>query len=504
MKQNFRYFAFILCCTMWSTLCFILPDFIDNPWNGIQGYYTLLFYTASISGATFFLLYLAALNKYLYMVFLSLFALAGAAVSYFRVAFKATITPVIIDATLHTNSGTIAGTFSWQLIGWGLLNLCIAIGFIWFRWHKIQPTRPIIQAIAATLLLTGYYNCNSRLHNSINQRYPYNIWHNFRLYRDIYKETSKKREMHPFTADAVPDSIDIVFIIGEALRADHLGINGYARETTPKLSARANTLSFTNIYSEYTHTMASVPHLLTPADSISPDKSQSYASFICCFDSCGFSTSWISNQDKGRTYAAFIAENDHIIYPNASKSVFVFNEWTDKDLLAPLDSMRQKAGNRNLYTLHTIGSHWYYNNHVPTNRQLFQPVTDNRMVTGNTPQQVINSYDNTVLYMDWFVDTVISRFEDKTAIVIYLSDHGEALGEEGHWLHAGDTEPEKHPACIIWYSDKYASNFPDKADALKDNRDRYYRTDFLFYSILSAAGMEANGNNSKFDIFSKP
>ncbi|MCM1034182.1 MAG: lipid A phosphoethanolamine transferase [Paludibacter sp.] len=497
-----HYILFIIGCTAWATICFIIPDFMDNPWNGFSGWSMFLLYTTAIGGATFLLLYIVALNKYAIAAFLPIFAIGGATVSYFRIAFKATITPIVIDASLHTNAGTISGIVSWQLVVWIMVNLLISIGFIGIRWYKIQPTHRIIQALAGLFLLIVYYNCNSRLYNSINQRYPYNIVHNFILYQEISKETTSERCTYPCNATQAVDSIDIIFVLGEALRADHLALNGYERETTPMLSAHRNIVSLGNIYSEYTHTMASVPHILTPADSITPEKTRTDASFIRCFALQGFRTAWISNQDKGRTYAAFIAENDTVIYPNASKSVFVFNEWTDADLLPPLDKLIQQQTPRNLYTLHCIGSHWYYNNHVPASMQRFQPITDNRVVTGNTPAQVINSYDNTVLYMDWLLNEIIIRFKDKNALLIYLSDHGEALGEDGHWLHAGGTDSEKHPACVVWYSEQYVQNYPDKVKALCTNKDKRYRTDFLFYSILSAAGIEAEGKNAAFDIFS--
>ena len=77
----------------------------------------------------------------------------------------------------------------------------------------------------------------------------------------------------------------------------------------------------------------------------------------------------------------------------------------------------------------------------------------------------------------------------------------EALGEDGYFLHANDAEPVKHPACIIWYSDKYAEANPEKIKALILNKDKRYRTDYVFYSILYAAGIEADGDCPEMNIF---
>ena len=103
--------------------------------------------------------------------------------------------------------------------------------------------------------------------------------------------------------------------------------------------------------------------------------------------------------------------------------------------------------------------------------------------------------------MDFFVDSIINIFEDQYALVIYQADHGDALGEDGYFLHANDAEAVKNPACFVWYSDKYAAANPEKIKALIANKDKRYRTDYVFYSILYAAGIEAEGDNPDVNIF---
>lgn len=506
MKDIAKYVALITGCTFWCVLCFILPDFIDNPWQGLRGWCTMLLYVTAIGGASFLLLYAVAVNKYLFSVFLPVFALMGTILSYYRIAFKATLSPIIIDASLHTSTESIAGLLSMQLFGWILFNLAIAVIFVVIRYKLAKPSAGGWQVVVVIGLLLVYYNCNSKLRTYIRNTYPFNIGYNLSLYIEESEYTHQERQHInvDVTELAHLDSIDVVLVLGEALRADHLSLNGYPRVTSPQLCQRTNLVSFANIYSEYTHTEASVPHILTPADSLFPQKAQTHSSFIPYFTAAEFYAVWLSNQNRGSSYTPFIEECDTNIFLNLSKSGLAYDKWLDEELLFPLNALLQVRRNKNLYIVHTIGSHWFYDRHVPTTMQHFQPVTDNRVITGNSLQQIINSYDNTALYMDWFVDTVISRFEDKTAVVIYLSDHGEALGENGHYLHAGGTEPEKHPACVIWYSDRYKAAFPEKVTNLQSNKDRHYRTDFLFYSILSAVGIEAEGNNPAFDIFAAP
>ena len=503
MRNLFNYIIWVACASVWAMVCFLLPDFLDNPVHDIRTGLTILGYIIALGGASFFVLYLAGLNRYVAVIFYPFFGVLGAVVSYFRVAFHATITPMVVDATLHTNGGTISGVVGWQLILWVLFNVCIVAGLLYWRW-RLSVSKTWLHAVIIICLWFPYYFGRGRLHMSINQRYPYNVVSSLVEYARQQRVLSQDRVALDLQPQGMPDSLDIIFVLGEAMRADHLSLNGYERITCPRLAQRPNVVSLPNIYSPYTYTSLSVPYIMSPADSLHPEWAASYHSFIYTLEQYDFRSSWISNQDNGKTYVAFIHEADTTIFPNASKTAFVFDPWYDEQLLPPLDTLMQTADARNLYVLHTIGSHWYYSNHVPVEYQHFEPLTTNRVITGNSPEQVCNAYDNTVLYLDALLDSLIQRFESRCALLIYLSDHGESLGEDGRWLHASESEPLHRPACIIWYSDKYATIFPDKVQALRANQNHHYGTDFLFYSVLSAASIEAEEGKVSQNIFALP
>lgn len=503
MRDSLRYIAWVIVATVWATICFLLPYFGNYPIVSIHSFFTVGFQLAVLSIASFLLLYLAGLNRFVAAVFYPVFGILGAIASYFRLAFHATITPMVIDATLHTNGGTVAGVVSWQLVVWVLFNALIVCGLLFWRWRLIIP-KAWVHAIVVICLWTPYYFSSERLHKAINNRYPYNIVSSFVEYVGQQQMLSHVRVALETQPRHSLDSLDIVFVLGEAMRADRLSLNGYERLTCPRLSARANVVSLPNIYSPYTYTAQSVPYIMTPADSIHPEWAASYRSFVYILNEYGFRSSWISNQDKGRTYVSFINEADTVIFPNASTDSYVFDPWYDEQLLPPLDSLMQNASARNLYVLHTIGSHWYYSNHVPPAYQQFKPLTTNRVITGNTPEEVENAYDNTALYLDVLLDSLIQRFESRCAVLIYLSDHGESLGENGNWLHAGENEPLHRPACVVWYSDRYAALFPEKVQALHANCHYRYGTDFLFYSMLGAAAIEPMDTVVSQNIFALP
>ena len=501
VRSTIYFVLWIICATLWVTACFIWPDFQDNPISGALGILSMCAYIVACSIGSFFLLYAIGCNKYICAFALPLIALSGSVLSFYRIGFHTTLTPMLIDVTLHTNTEEALGVITWQLFVWILLNLIVAALLIWIRWNKITVPHKWLHFVCAILLGSIYFSCNGRIQNSLCQRFPYNIPYTFYEYCTIQRDIQKERTIPNYHIKEQPDTLTVVLILGEAARADHLQLNGYNRETNPLLSTRKNIVSFPNIYSEQTHTLASLPYILTRSDSSHSEYQYTETSFVSIFRNANFQTAWISNQDMGSTFTPFISECDTSIYVNAGKSVYVYSRWIDEEMIPILNKLRASAYPRSLYILHSIGSHWYYNNHVPESMFWFTPITNNRLPKANSIEQLNNSYDNTIRYMDYFVDSVIASIEKENAIVIYQADHGEALGEDGEYLHANETEMAKHPACIIWYSDKYAATYPEKIKALIANKDKPYRTDYVFYSILYAAGIEAEGDNKTINIF---
>lgn len=500
-KHAVPFFLFVLTCTLWTGILFILPDFLDNPSSGITGILLVASHWGLICLATCFLLYLSAINKYVFAVFFPIFTAFGAVLAFYRYAYKATLTPMLVDATLHNDLRTSLDVISLPLILFVLVCLGISILIVWFRFNKIILKQSFLHLGISLLLLCLVLNVSARVTNSIMQRFPFSVYYNFSEYHRIKSKISTNRTNPDSTLVCKSkDSLTVVLVIGEALRADHMSLNGYKRATNPRLSARKNIVSFSSVFSEYTNTNRSLPHILTRADSAHTERAFTETSFVPLFKACGYNSAWISNQDAADTYVEFMNECDTIMYCHPEKSVYNYNVWLDEDLL-PLTNKMLEKGARNMLILHTIGSHWYYNNHFSKPFEIFKPVTNSRIIAQCSPSEIINSYDNTVLYTDYFLDRLMHQLEQRNAVVIYLSDHGETLGEDGTWLHAGTDKASQYPACVVWYSDRFKAAFPDKVAALNRNKNRHIRTDFLFHSMLSIGNIPTKIIDNKLDIF---
>ena len=139
-----------------------------------------------------------------------------------------------------------------------------------------------------------------------------------------------------------------------------------------------------------------------------------------------------------------------------------------------------------------IGSHWYYNSRFDSDLEYFKPITSSKYIGSSSAEEIINSYDNTILYLDYFLNNLIEKLKksSKKTILIYLSDHGEILGEDGRWMHAQDHNASKNPAMLVWFSTNFEKRYPLRISNLKAKKKDSITTDFLFHSILDIAKIE--------------
>ena len=123
-----------------------------------------------------------------------------------------------------------------------------------------------------------------------------------------------------------------------------------------------------------------------------------------------------------------------------------------------------------------------------------------RIVSNCDSMEIVNSYDNTVLYTDYILSEIIKPLQNKNAIMIYLSDHGEALGENNQWLHASESEVMHHTAAMVWMSNKYIKNYPDKYNALLYNQSNKQKTDFLYHTTIDAGNISTDVLDSTLSL----
>jgi glucan phosphoethanolaminetransferase (alkaline phosphatase superfamily) len=502
-KNAARLWLFAAAATLFVGAAYTSADFFTAPAAGVKDAAVLFFQWAVVALAVFPVIFLLSLNKFVFAAVFPLICFLSGILTYFRYTTGTTFTTMILNVALDHDMTNSAQLISSPLIAVAAGSLVAGIVFAVVRFKQIGKINFLILHLVAGLFILIVILKIPNIRRPAAERIPLNIFFVTERYFSEKRAVQIIRPPLPSPVSCGDDKPITVFVIGESLRPDHLGFNGYEKNTTPFLS-QEDVISFPNIYSEATFTNASIPVIMTRADSIDSPVAETERSFIDLFKQCGYFSAWLANQEQRNSYYYFMKECDTLIYGNINKSTYVFDLWTDELLLPSFDSLIENRQDNMLLVLHTIGSHWYFNAHYPEEEfRKFVPVTKSRIVSANTREEMINAYDNTVLYTDYFIYSLINRLRDKNAVLIYLSDHGEALGENGKWLHAIDA-PEVHStACFFWLSPQYKALHAEKYDALQANRNRHYSTNFLFHTILESAGIESDVVEKQKSLFSR-
>jgi glucan phosphoethanolaminetransferase (alkaline phosphatase superfamily) len=341
--------------------------------------------------------------------------------------------------------------------------------------------------LVAILAISTFFLVENYKYGAFKRRLPYNAY--FGVLKYFKKPNFKLKEVKENVLSN-EKNIQIIFVLGESVRADHLSLNEYERNTNPLLSKQNNVISFNKIYTPLTYTAISVPQILTNK-SINEERNIAGISVYSLLKKAGFSTEWIGNQSLEKSYKDIVYTNNSITIIDKFHSVLSFKKEKDVSLLKYF-FLKDSSTQNKISTIHMIGSHWYYNSRFDSSFKYFKPITSSKYVGSSTKEELINSYDNTILYLDYFLNELIEQLKksSKKTILIYLSDHGEILGEEGKWFHAQKHKASTNPAMLVWFSDNFEKKYPLKIKQLKSKKQDSITTDFLFHSILDIGNIE--------------
>ena len=492
-------FCFII--SLLYGITFLLAEFYDNPFSSFHDFIILALQWLAIEIAIFGLIYIISINKYVFCVLFPIITVLSTIIAYYRCTLHLTLMPEVIELLLENDLRTSMDVVSWQLVLWIMLALVVSV-FISMKRFRMENIPCQWLHLTVSLIIVMVSLNVGTTNNAIVKRIPYSIFFTIAEYLDNRISVEIVRQDFKGSAVCNTDSMTVVFIIGESLRASSMQVNGYERATTPLLCKEKNAVSMSNIYSDYNLTHLSIPHFMTRSDEKHPDRAYNERSFISLMKRAGYSTAWLANQESIKSFVYFIKECDRVKYVSSGKVSYIYEKWLDTDLLPYYDEELQRPAARKLIILHTVGSHWYYNTHFTDEYEKFKPITDSKIISSNSFEQIRNSYDNSILFSDYFWNQVINRLRNKNAVLIYLSDHGECMGEDGHFIHGSvDNEPQHLPGCFIWYSDEYARRYSQKVKALRSNKDKRYKSYFLFHSILDAADIKSGYIKNNLNIF---
>lgn len=503
MLPRCRFVVFWAATAVAYALVFPGAEFSGSPVAGVRGLLELSAQWFVVAACSAGVIGSMALAKRCFAATFPLLTMLSAVALWYRMAYGMSLTPTVVELAVVNDLATWSTVVSPAMILFAVAGLVAGGAVACYRYRRVDaPRHAWILALVFTAVTLAPVTVVKRFKAPVTARMPYSFWFSVSDYlanRTVASETRTTFDRTP--VDASSDSLTVVVVIGESLRPDHMQINGYARATTPHLSADTAVVSLGDMWTDPCYTHVSVPYIMTRADSLRPHLASTEQSFITLFKRAGFATTWISNQDAAAGYAYFLHEADRNIRCNGARSLYGYGQWLDTDMLPALDSVLAADGARKLVVMHTIGSHWWYRSHYPDSLARFKPEIDSRIVSELSREQMVNSYDNTIVATDDFLGRLFGRLRADNAVVVFVSDHGEALGEDGNYLHGADYEQLHHTACFVWYSKTYSDRWPQKVAALRRNASRRWRTDAIFHSVADGAALRSPVINRSMSFF---
>lgn len=337
--------------------------------------------------------------------------------------------------------------------------------------------------------------------------YPYNLY--LGLADIVSKQNYQKKleeQVSTFSFGIKPqangDNPLYILVIGEAARYDHLSLNGYERNTTPLLQARKNLISYDSAYAQANLTSYSLPLIITRATADDADRAYREKSIVEAFQEAGYYSGYLNKQLSYAIETRIVKVSDYAYQSN--KEVDVENNY-DIDLVAKLQECVSDTSQ--FFVLHTMGSHFRYEYRYPAEFEQFTPVMGKSFsylgISEENKSEFINAYDNTILYLDYFLNELIEYVDglNRSAVIVYMSDHGESFWEDDRKLSLhGSYEISKyefHVPMLVWYSDEYQLNNSQKVENIKQNKAKTISSDAIFYSMLDIAGIKEVTDSTK-------
>lgn len=518
----------ILCCAVYFgtvmnypilKTIFKLSENVSNP---------LFAYTAPILLiCAFIILFSLFAWPYVFKPFMAFVVLTSAGVLYAAINFQAMFDLTMMESVFETNSSEIRfylnpTTLLYLLVFGGLPCLFLILVRItpYRSWQHALTARLGIVLIAvvgigliAEMCYKDYASVgrnNSYLNKMI---IPAHIYNGAKYLKKSYFETQLAYQ--ELGGDAKVLAVEngkptlMVVVLGETARAMNFAYNGYPRNTNP-YTKDMGLISFQDVSACGTYTALSVPCMFSNMTRHSYNKAAAAAqdNVLNVLQHAGVDILWIDNDggDKG------VAKQLPYIAIDASLKNQDCNGSTCFDVAMLKDAQQfiDQGHHNKLLVLHTIGSHGpTYWQRYPDAQAPFQPACNRSDIENCNDQQIVNVYDNTLVYTDYVLALVIDELKkvanDYNVMMTYISDHGESLGESGLYLHgtpyAIAPKQQTQVPWLMWIPEPYAQQKGFSTQCLKEKAHKYSLShDNLFHSLLGLYGVQSQVQNLELDI----
>ena len=452
----------------------------------------------------------------------------SAAASYFIDTYGILIDHGMIANVVQTHPGEVLELLSWRLGMWlavfGVLPaLLIARAPVasmkWTRQCGAKALGMVVALVClAAVLLMNYQHYASLLRNHRELRLilvPSNIvgaMHGYLrrgLNGPVALEVVGADATRPLAAAPGTKPALTIVVIGETARAANFSLNGYPRPTNPEL-ARQRILSFSNVSACGTSTAVSLPCMFLDVGQrgFKATLARHHEGLLDVLQHAGITVRWRDNNSGCKDVC------DRVPHDDLSKMQLAglcrSDECYDEILLHGLQAYLDKQGRDTVVVLHMKGSHGpaYFKRYPPA-FEFFTPACANIQLDRCSRQEIVNAYDNTLRYTDHVlsqtVDLLRANAQRFDTAMLYVSDHGESLGENGLYLHglpyALAPREQIHVPMLLWLSDGLRERLGINAACLREEQHAPLSHDYVFHSILGLSNVHTAIYRPERDLF---
>lgn len=505
-------------------LCLLFLGFYNfTLWQKLSSYAQppFMFALGFCVACTFYSVMCLVSSKYLYKPVLILILLIAALSAYAMDSFGYVITTEAFRNITETDNQEILDLLNWRLLAYitclfilpSLVLLHIKVRYPSIKRRLLYFFLSLTLCVGNIVLLHRHYVTLFRNHLEIKyyinpMRPVYSVlkFSYLQLKPGVVKELLEL-DPNPTRAAAIAKPKLVILVVGESDRAVNQQLNGYARATNPLLAKRTDVLSFKQFYSCGTETTVSVPCMFSmfKREEYTHHKGRYTENVLDLLQKSQVEVLWRDNDGGCKNVCDRITTHDL----NAATIKPYCNdiECHDEVLLHDLAQYINNNIADKLIILHKKGNHGpaYYRRY-PGEFAKFAPTCASNELQKCTTEQIVNTYDNIILYTDYFLDKIIQQLEKSNnkfqTALIYVSDHGESLGENGVFLHALPywlaPKEQTHVPFIFWASADFALN----REKLLQLSEQQLSHDHLFHSLLGLFNVKSVVYDQELDMFS--
>ncbi|MEA5103386.1 phosphoethanolamine transferase EptA [Pantoea sp. S18] len=508
---------------------FLLRAWEMIPYDHVHDYLFAASIPLVLASAFYFLFSLAAW-PYLRKPLLIALVLVSAAANYFMHSFGTVIDTNMIQNVFESDPQEAGALISSRYLLWMLLMGMVPVALIcgvrinngtrWW-WNLLQRLTGALGAILIILLMAAlfYKDYASLIRNNknlIKMITPANVVSGTGHYVDQrYLQGSQElvkigEDAHkgPLISAATKKTL-VVLVVGETARAENFSLGGYARDTNPELK-KQQVIYYPNAISCGTETAISVPCMFSNMPRVHYDANLAHhqEGVLDILAHAGVSVLWRENDGGCKGACDRVPHTDMTQWklPQYCHDGFC----QDDVLLHRLDNYIDSLHNDGIIVLHQMGSHGpaYYQRY-PAEFRRFTPTCDSKQIQDCDHQALVNTYDNSLLYTDAMLSRTIDKLKGLSdrfnVALVYLSDHGESLGERGIYLHGAPymfaPSQQTHIPLLMWMSPGYAAaNHINEACLRQQAADAKVSQDNLFHTLLGMFNIQTQQYQPQLDM----